>query len=98
MEEPTQLAADETQVTESGTAEAETGTTATETGTAAAPDETQAETAAATTEESIVEEVVDWVEHEAARAMFEANEGLSWIKTKMHDGVIRMLGRNGETQ
>ena len=44
------------------------------------------------------EEVIDWVEHEEAKVMFEANKGLAWIKTKFHDGVVRMLGRNGEVQ
>lgn len=48
--------------------------------------------------EKVVEEIIDWVEHEEALLMFEANQGLSWIKTKMHDGVVCMLGRNGETQ
>lgn len=57
------------------------------------PDPTYAEM-----EESAIETVVDWVEHEVALAMFEANKGLAWVKTKMHDGIVRMLGRNGETQ
>ena len=58
-----------------------------------APEPTYAEM-----EESAIEEVVDWVEHEVALAMFEANKCIAWIKTKMHDGIVRMLGRNGDTQ
>lgn len=42
-----------------------------------------------------VEEAVDWVEHEAAKLMFEANEGLYAVKTRFADGIVRMLGRDG---
>lgn len=46
-------------------------------------------------EPSLFEEVVDWIEHAEAKAMFEANECIAAIKVRFADGSIGRLFRDG---
>lgn len=46
-------------------------------------------------DESAAEAVVDWIEHEAAAALFEANQFIDAIKVRFADGVIGRLHRDG---
>ena len=46
-------------------------------------------------EPSLFEEVVDWIEHAEAKAMFEANECIAAIKVRFTDGSIGRLFRDG---
>ena len=48
-----------------------------------------------TPDEPTVEAVVDWIEHEAAAALFEANQFIDAIKVRFSDGIIGRLHRDG---
>lgn len=46
-------------------------------------------------EEASAEIVPDWIEHEEAAALFEANDGIAAIKVRFADGFVGRLFRDG---